>query len=267
MEQNFTKQPQTPITQEEKYEFPTEEVTLPSKGLLYPEGHPLRSGVIKLKYMTAREEDILTNSNYIKNGTVINKLLQSVIVTPIDYNDLLIGDKNSILIAARILGYGSDYTFKYTDPSTGDSEEITIDLSELDDKELDESLMVEGRNEFAFTLPYSKIDITFKLLTHGDEEKIQKELKGLKKINKFSSAELTTRLKYAIISVNGDRDTKTIREFVDNRLLARDSKAFRNYLGEMMPDIDMEVDIEFESGASAGGVSIPLGINFFWPDA
>ena len=127
--------------------------------------------------------------------------------------------------------------------------------------------MVEGRNEFAFTLPYSKIDITFKLLTHGDEEKIQKELKGLKKINKFSSAELTTRLKYAIISVNGDRDTKTIREFVDNRLLARDSKAFRNYLGEMMPDIDMEVDIEFESGASAEGVSIPLGINFFWPDA
>ena len=267
MEQNFTKQPQTPITQEEKYEFPTEEVTLPSKGLLYPEGHPLRSGVIKLKYMTAREEDILTNSNYIKNGTVINKLLQSVIVTPIDYNDLLIGDKNSILIAARILGYGSDYTFKYTDPSNGDEEEITIDLTELDDKELDESLMVEGRNEFAFTLPYSKIDITFKLLTHGDEEKIQKELKGLKKINKFSSAELTTRLKYAIISVNGDRDTKTIREFVDNRLLARDSKAFRNYLGEMMPDIDMEVDIEFESGASAEGVSIPLGINFFWPDA
>ena len=98
MEQNFTKQPQTPITQEEKYEFPTEEVTLPSKGLLYPEGHPLRSGVIKLKYMNDREEDILTNSNYIKNGTVINKLLQSVIVTPIDYNDLLIGDKNSILI-------------------------------------------------------------------------------------------------------------------------------------------------------------------------
>ena len=185
--------PQVPKVQEETYQYPTEDVTLPSKGLLYPDGHPLRSGVIKMKYMTAREEDILTNQNYIKNGTVINKLLQSLIVTPVNYNDLLIGDKNAILIAARILGYGSDYTFTYTNPKTGDSEEITIDLTELDDKELDENLMIEKRNEFAFTLPTSKVEITFKFLTHGDEEKIQKELKGLKKINKQSSSELTTR--------------------------------------------------------------------------
>ena len=93
MEQN----PTTPTIQEENYQFPTEDVTLPSKGLLYPEGHPLRSGVIKMKYMTVKEEDILTNQNFIKNGTVINKLLQSLIVTPVNYNDLLIGDKNAIL--------------------------------------------------------------------------------------------------------------------------------------------------------------------------
>ena len=178
--------------------------------------------------MTAKEEDILTNQNFIKNGTVINKLLQSLIVTPVNYNDLLIGDKNAILIAARILGYGADYTFDYTNPNTGDKEEVTIDLTELDDRELDDSLMIEGRNEFAFTLPTSKVEITFKFLTHGDEEKIQKELKGLKKINKQSSSELTTRLKHTLLSVNGDRDIKTIREFVDNRFLARDSKAFRS---------------------------------------
>ena len=263
MEQN----PTTPTIQEEKYQFPTEDVTLPSKGLLYSEGHPLRSGVIKMKYMTAREEDILTNQNYIKNGTVINKLLQSLIVTPIDYNDLLIGDKNAILIAARILGYGADYTFDFTSPRTGDTESVTIDLTELDDKELDESLLIEGRNEFAFTLPTSKVEITFKLLSHGDEEKIQKELKGLKKINKQSSSELTTRLKHTLLSVNGDRDIKTIREFVDNRFLARDSKAFRNYLAEVMPDIDMQVDIDLEDGDTIEDVNIPLGVSFFWPDA
>ena len=128
-----------------------------------------------MKYMTAKEEDILTNQNFIKNGTVINKLLQSLIVTPIDYNDLFIGDKNAILIAARILGYGADYTFEYTSPKTGETEEVTIDLTELKDLELDESLMVEGRNEFEFTLPTSKVNITFKFLTHRDEEKIQKE--------------------------------------------------------------------------------------------
>ena len=263
MEQN----PTIPTIQEENYQFPTEDVTLPSKGLLYPEGHPLRSGVIKMKYMTAKEEDILTNQNFIKNGTVINKLLQSLIVTPVNYNDLLIGDKNAILIAARILGYGADYTFDFTNPRTGDTESVTIDLTELDDKELDESLLIEGRNEFAFTLPTSKVEITFKLLSHGDEEKIQKELKGLKKINKQSSSELTTRLKHTLLSVNGDRDIKTIREFVDNRFLARDSKAFRNYLAEVMPDIDMQVDIDLEDGDTIEDVNIPLGVSFFWPDA
>ena len=259
--------PTTPTIQEEKYQFPTEDVTLPSKGLLYPEGHPLRSGVIKMKYMTAKEEDILTNQNFIKNGTVINKLLQSLIVTPINYNDLLIGDKNAILIAARILGYGADYTFDYTNPNTGDTEEVTIDLTELDDRELDANLMIDGRNEFAFTLPTSKVEITFKFLTHGDEEKIQKELKGLKKINKQSSSELTTRLKHTLLSVNGDRDIKTIREFVDNRFLARDSKAFRSYLSDIMPDINMEIDLDLENGDTIEDVNIPLGVSFFWPDA
>ena len=98
--------------EETKHQFPTEEVTLPSKGLLYPKESPLSKGVIEIKYMTAKEEDILTNQNYIQKGTVIDKLLQSLIVTPIDYNDLLTGDKNAILIAARILGYGAAYEFK-----------------------------------------------------------------------------------------------------------------------------------------------------------
>ena len=100
-------QPQIQPQVEQKPQFPTEEVTLPSKGLLYPEGSPLRSGKVSMKYMTAREEDILTNQNYIKNGTVIDKLLESLLVNKnIDLKDLLVGDKNAILVAARILGYG-----------------------------------------------------------------------------------------------------------------------------------------------------------------
>ena len=121
-------------------QFPAEEVTLPSKGLLYPENSPLKSGKIEMKYMTAKEEDILTNVNLIKNGTVIDKLLESLIVTPIDYNTLLTGDKDAILIAARVLGYGNEYSFIYK------GEEITIDLNNVKDKPLDESLIVEGKN-------------------------------------------------------------------------------------------------------------------------
>jgi len=248
-------------------QFPSEEVTLPSKGLLYPEGHPLRSGIIEMKYMTAKEEDILTNSNYINNGTVIDKLLKSLIVSPIDFNDLLIGDKNAVLVASRILGYGQEYSFNYKNPSTGEDEQVTVDLTEATDKEIDESLIIEGRNEFSFTLPVSKIEVTFKLLTHGDELKITNELKGLKKISKTSSSELTTRMKHLITSISGDRDVKTIRNFVDGNFLARDARALRTYIAETMPDIDLTFDLQFEDGASAEGVTIPIGTSFFWPES
>ena len=245
---------------EQKQQFPTEEVTLPSKGLLYPSENPLSKGVIEIKYMTAKEEDILTNQNYIQKGTVIDKLLKSLIVTPIDYNDLLTGDKNAILIAARILGYGANYEFKYQD------KDASVDLSELEDKELDESLIVEGKNEFDFTLPFSKKSITFKLLTQADDTKIQNELKGLKKINKNSNPENTTRLKHTILSVDGDITPKTIREFVDNSLLARDARELRKYITHVSPDVDLNVRLTLGDGEVIENITLPIGVNFFWPD-
>ena len=109
MENQVTNQNQS----DSKFKLPTETVELPSKGILYSEDNPLSSGKIEMKYMTAREEDILTNQNYIRQGVVIDKLLQSLIKSNINYNDLLIGDKNAIMIAARILAYGSSYEFTY----------------------------------------------------------------------------------------------------------------------------------------------------------
>jgi hypothetical protein len=238
-----------------KLNIPTEVVELPSKGLVYPKTSLLASGKIEMKYMTAREEDILTNQNYISNGTVIDKLMQSLIVTDVDYNELIIGDKNAIMVAARILGYGKDYNFEYR------GEEYNIDLSKLENKVLDESLFKEGINEFSFTLPSTNALITFKLLTHGDEKAIDKEVAGLKKINKESSPELSTRLKHMLTSVNGDRDLKSIREFVDNYLLARDSRALREYIRKIQPD----VDLTFVTN-SGEEVAIPIGLSFFWPD-
>ena len=265
MEQTQPTQPAP--TQEQKFQFPTEEVTLPSKGLLYPEGSPLKSGVVRMKYMTAREEDILTNQNYIKNGTVIDKVLQSLLVDTTKVEDLLIGDKNAIIVAARILGYGQDYSFKYPHPQTGEEEEITIDLTEAEDKYFDENLMINGKNEFEFELPTSKALLTFKLLTQEDEKKIEQEIKGLKKINKNADPQLTTRLKHTILSVNGDRTTKTVRDFIDKQFLARDSRAFRNYVDNITPDIDLTFDITFSDGAVIEDLQVPIGVGFFSPDA
>jgi len=239
--------------------FPSEIVELPSKGLLYSEDSPLSSGKIEMKYMTAKEEDILTNQNYIERGVVIDKLLQALIVDKdIKYSDLLIGDKNALLVAARVLGYGKDYEFNWAG-----TKEI-IDLTGLKEKEVDYSLFKERKNEFNYTLPTSGDEITFKLLTHADESNIAREITGLKKVNKEASPELSTRLKYMITAVNGNGDTKTIREFVDNQFLARDSREFRKHVETINPDVDLTF---YPEGGPEEGVNIPIGVTFLWPDA
>ena len=234
--------------------IPTEIIELPSKGLLYAPENPLSSGKIEMCYMTAKHEDILSNQSYIQKGIVLDKLLQALIVSKINYSDLITGDKNAIMVAARILGYGKDYTFDYN------GTEHTVDLTQIDNKPFEHSN--KGVNEFSFTLPSTNTNITYKILTHGDEQKIQAELDGLKKVNINSSPELSTRLKYLITSVNGERETKTIREFVDNHLLARDSRELRKHIKENQPDVDLTF---FPTNDSAR-VDIPIGIKFFWPD-
>jgi len=243
---------------EKKFDFPTEVVELPSKGLLYPEDSPLSSGTIEMKYMTAKEEDILTNINYLQQGIVIDKLLQSLIVSDVNYDDLLLGDKNALLIAARVLGYGKDYDVSYL------GEKVTVDLSKLENRKLDESLFTKGKNEFTFSLPTSGTEIKFKLLTHKDEKEIEAEIKGLQKIDKDSNPELSTRLKFMITEVDGDSKKSTIRKFVDNFFLARDSRAFRNHIVSIQPDVDLTF---YPEGGPEGGVEIPIGISFLWPDA
>lgn len=244
-----------------KFSLPTEVVDLPSKGLLYPEDSPLSSGTIEMKYMTAKEEDILTNTNFIRKGTVIDRLLQSLIVNKdIKYNDLLIGDKNAVMVAARILSYGKDYSITYND------ENITVDLSAIDAKEVDYSLYKDRNNEFAFKLPNTDNSVTFKILSHSDEKAIDREIEGLKKINKDNLTEVTTRLKHMITSVNGISEKKDIREFVDNYMLAKDARALREYYNLISPDLNMVFSYEKPDGGLED-VDLPITLNFFWPDA
>ena len=246
---------------EPKFKLPTETVDLPSKGILYPEGHPLSSGALEMKYMTAKEEDILTNQNYIKNGTVIDRLLKSLIVTEgINYEDILVGDKNALMVAARILSYGADYNISYR------GEQVTVDLAKVDNKPLDESQYEKGKNEFTFNLPISKAVVTFRLFTHKEEKNIEKELQGLKKLRPNESPEVTTRFKYMITSINGDRESGEIRDFVDNYLLARDARALRKEYSRLQPDLNLTFNFVNDEGREEE-VPLPIGLDFFWPDA
>ena len=244
-------------------DFPTEIVQLPSKGKFYPEEHPLSTGKIEMKYMTAKEEDILTNQSYIKNGIVLDKLFKALIVTPVNYNDILLGDKNAIMVAARVLGYGKDYEIAVTDEE-GNKQKQMIDLTQLKDKELDWDRF-ENEGAFEFQLPVSKRKVTVCHLTHGIQRKIDAELKGLKKLKK-ESADLTTRLKYQITSVDGDDSSAVIRKFVDNELLAIDSRALRKFIDNITPDIDLKIDCLSEETGEPFRSSVNIGLDLFWPD-
>jgi len=237
-----------------EFKFPTEMVELPSKGLIYPKDHPLRSGKVEMKYMTAKEEDILSNQNLIEKGVVLEKLLESLIQGKFDTKSLSTGDKNAIFIASRILGYGKDYTFTYND------KEITVDLTTIEPKPFDESIIDE--NGFInFILPKSETNVKFKILTEKEEDTITEEIKNLSKFKGDGSGEVTVRLKHQIVAINGTEDKTEIKSFVDNYMLAQDSRALRNYVKEVSPDVDMSHTLD-----NGEVITIPVGVGFFWPD-
>lgn len=262
----YLSQPQTEIG-DHKSNSPTEVIDLPSRGYFYPEGHPLASGKIELKYMTAKEEDILSSASLIKQGVVIDRLLQSLIVTKVKYDDILLIDKNAIFVAARVLAYGNSYPVELECPSCSTKQKENIDLSSFDEKEIDWSGFVKGQPTFDFELPISKKKLSLKLLTHGDEKAIAEDMKLSKKVAKFTGveSELTTRLKHMIVAIDGDDNKANIAQFVPN-MLSRDSLALREHLKKVTPDVNTTFhfacgNCDYENEKMA----MPITVQFFWP--
>lgn len=246
--------------------FPTEVIDLPSKGWFYDKDSKLASGQIELRYMTAREEDILTSRNLIQKGVVLDRLLQALIADKsIDYGELLTGDKNGIYVAARILAYGKEYPVKLVCKSCGAEQSINFNLENIIEKDVPEP-KEKGKNEFTYKLKFCGKILTFKLLTHTDDDSIDAELRATKKLGGDVDYTISTRLKYIITAVDGNAEQKVIRDFVDNEFLTRDAKAFREYYYSVNPDIDLSFDFVCDSCQSERRVSVPLGIDFFWPE-
>jgi len=239
--------------------FPTEFVDLPSQGHFYAKDNPLSSGKVEIKYMTAKEEDILTSVNLIQQGTVLDVLLKELIVDKsIDLDTMLLGDKNALFISARILAYGNDYEF-----SVG-NETGKVDLSQIKAKKVDFSKYKKNVNTFEYEIPSAKRKLTYKLLTQADDSKIREEIESLKKVGMSVDREVSTRLKYLITSVDEKTDKSYINNFVDNEFLSRDTLAFRKHIINMTPDLDMEVEAEMSSGERRN-ITVPMTVSFFWP--
>ena len=252
--------------------FPTEIIDLPSKGLLYSENHPLRDGRVEMKYMTAKEEDILSSQSLIKKGIVLDRLFKSLIVgngegVQFEYDDLVVGDKDAIMVAARVLGHGKDYEVTITIDGVQEPQPIVVDLTKLKDKEFDEELFTKYGNDIPFVLPISKKNITFKILTGADEKKIQAEVARIKNKVKGDDVDHTnsTKLKYIITSIEDNDSQAEINKFVDNFLLSRDSFELKEYIKQIQPGVDLRVNIEIPEEGTSDMYDIPIDVSFFWP--
>ena len=248
---------------------PTELVDLPSKGKFYSEGHPLyNQETIEIKYMTARDEDILTSPSLLKKGVAIDRFLQNVIRNQrINVNSLLSGDKNAILVASRINGFGADYTTKVTCPNCMAVNEHTFDLDAVEQYSGDVhdgyDIVATDRGTFLVKLPRTELEVEVRLLTSKDENELAAKMQANKKRSNVVETNLTDQLKKVIVSINGVDDMQSIHKVVNN-LPAYDSRYLRSAFVRLTPGLDMTQDFTCDSCGFEKEVDIPLTVDFFW---
>lgn len=250
-------------------DIPVELVPLPSDGRVYPDGSPLANReTIEIRSMTAREEDILTSRALVKKGTVISELIKSCLVDKsINVQDMLVGDRNALMVAIRITGYGADYEAELDCPTCETKTLHVFNLAELALKRLEIDPVAAGTNVFQTTLPVSKKVVQFKFLTGRDEDDMSAMADKQKKLGLGAESNVTTNLLYSIVAVDGVTDRAKIAGFV-KMMPARDSLHLRTFIRENEPGIILRNQAMCQTCSEfSEEVDMPLGVNFFWPSA
>lgn len=235
--------------QQQKTTLPGYIVPLPSEGLVYPKSSPLRVGSVELRYMTSYEEDILTNSTYISDGTVLTRIIDSLMITPgVSADDLINPDLFALIVAARINSYGKTYPVQITLP-TKVIETRDIDLSTIPYKQF--NILPDENGEFEFITPMQKHNIKFKYLPLS----ITKLIKDNEPISGL--------IKNAITEINGNRERSYIERFVQYELIGGDSRKFREYMADNIPGLDLNLQFEGENGSTFTS-KFQLGSELLW---
>ena len=249
-------------------DIPTELVPLPSKGIIYPSDSALHGkDALEIRPMTAKDEDILMSRAYIKKGIVINKLIESCLIDKsINVEELIAGDKNALMVALRITGYGAEYVVDVTCPECGAQNNHAFDLTTMPIKTLAIEPISIGSNAFEIVLPVTKKKVCVKFLDGYDEKEINTINERKKKSGIRTQSSVTDRLKYSIISVDDIKDKNKISFFVKN-MPVRDSLALRNFLDKQEPGVEMKSYLTCESCFEESEVEVPITRQFFWPDS
>jgi len=250
------------------FEVPVETVPLPSRGVTYPADSPMHGvETLSIRAMTAREEDILTSKALIKKGTVISELLKSCIVDKgFDPDAALTGDRNALMVALRITGYGAGYRVEVDCPACGQRSKQEFNLAELPIKRLEIDPISLGANLFECELPVTKKTVRWRFLSGKEEREISQTAERRKKQGQLNDNLVTTRLTHCLHSVGGITDKNKLSFFIRN-MPAKDSLFLRRYIDKNEPGIDMKSWMDCPSCLESSEVKLPLGASFFWPDA
>jgi hypothetical protein len=249
---------------------PTEFVELPSRGKFYTENHPLyNQETIEVKQMTAKEEDILTSRALLKKGVALDRVISSVIINKnINPSTLLVGDRNAILIAARVSGYGNEYNTTVSCPACGTSQPFSFDLNDIEVYDGTSVTAEEAtRNDdgtFITILPKTKIEATFRLLNGSDEKALVTQVENARKRKKDENT-ITRQLRQIIVAVNGSTEQPNINYVVDN-MPSSDARHLRTVYKLATPNIDMTQNFECVECGHEQDMEVPLTADFFWPD-
>jgi transcription elongation factor Elf1 len=256
----------TPMANPMDFVAPSQIVELPSKGR-YPIGHPLCGrDSIEIRYMTAKDEDVLTNRSMLKKGIAIDRLIQNLIKDPsIDSKTLYIGDRNAIIIHARASAYGEDYKTKVNCPACGETSKFKFDLSNHEvyhGDNIEEANITETENAtFIMTLPLSGIQAEIRPLTGRDEM----AMVSSGNIKTATDNLITKQIKSFVTSYNGYNDRKTIN-YVTENMTATDSRYLRDCFQLISPDLVLNDNFECSYCGHEEEMSVPFGADFFWPD-
>lgn len=250
------------------WEVPVESVPVPSGGKIYAPSTNLHGvSTIDIKAMTAQEEDILTSRALIRKGIVLSKLIESCVIDKnIDTRHMVAGDRNALMIAIRVTGYGSEYKTDITCPSCSHRQPYEFDLGELAIVPLEIDPVTPGENRFSYTLPVTKKKVEFKFLTGVDEEEMTAEAEKMRQImpDREITNNVTRNLEKSILSIDGVTDRVKITLFI-KQMPARDSRMLRQYMERNEPGIDMTTTMGCSNCGTSSSVQLPLGTGFFWP--
>jgi len=247
---------------------PTHTVELPSRGNYYPQGSTMAGREkVEIKQMTAKQEEILSNADYLTDGTMLDRLVSSILTdNTINVEEMFSGDKNAIIVEARRTSYGSEYSVTQTCENCKNNEVFIFDLSKvsIEDQEIEGVTYSEETNLFSFKLPSTGLDVSIKMLSSADQRFLNEQNDKAKKLN-IENSETLNFLRRCVVSVSNIEDKQLLNDLF-SVLPVLDIRKIKKVSNSIVPTLNTKQEVTCGGCGHVTESEVPFSLGFFWPD-